>query len=292
MKVLIIGLDGLEYTLVKNLRLENLKQKEYGKTPHRDLFPICATPIIWASFITGENPARNGVTTTYRLENDSMEQIKNFFVMRGIHRIEPIYLFLMRLIKNLGLRTRPYTKEDLERSNVDTIFNYAKRSFIVNVPCYNIEAVDFELQRLLGRCFIEGSSAEDEERFERAVWRVFWERKKKCMQVLSERKDEYDLFMFYWHTPDLIGHLWGGNFIKMWRTYVRMDDLVRDLKRFVDDKTLCLVISDHGIKKVGHYGDHTNYGFYSCNFRLALKNPSIMDFKNIIQRALNEDFSF
>ena len=55
MKTLIIGIDALEYDLVKKYNLKNLLQKEYGKT----IVPLGKsgypqTVQVWASFLTGK----------------------------------------------------------------------------------------------------------------------------------------------------------------------------------------------------------------------------------------------
>ena len=65
-KVLILGIDAIEYDLVEEWDLKNLKQKEYGKT----ILPLApgqepATVIIWPCFITGKEPAEMGYTTVY-----------------------------------------------------------------------------------------------------------------------------------------------------------------------------------------------------------------------------------
>jgi len=68
-KVLILGLDALEYDLVEKWNLKNLKQEEYGKTelPIKKedgyLYPEPATVIIWPCFITGMPPKKMGIQT-------------------------------------------------------------------------------------------------------------------------------------------------------------------------------------------------------------------------------------
>ncbi len=47
-----------------------------------------------------------------------------------------------------------------------------------------------------------------------------------------------------------------------------------------------LIISDHGMKAVGRFGDHTRNGFYSSNKRLNLKEPKIMDFYRTIKKSV------
>lgn len=293
MKILIIGLDGLEFTLVEKFDLENLKQTEYGKTNLGGMFPLLSTPVIWASFITGMSPKKSGVTTYKRLESNFLEKLKNIGGKMGLLKTRTCtlspYFFLFKILGYFGLKTRFYNRRDY---NVPVIFDYACDPVVLNVPSYNIEPVDSKLQRLLGACFEEGNRWKERVHFKDAVWRVFEERRKKAIQMIREKGSECDLFMFYWHTADLIGHLKRGDLMEMLYTYARLDRLVRDLKNAAGEETFCLVVSDHGMKSVGRYGDHTNYGFYSCNFELELGNPLITDFMGIIRQKLHEDDKF
>ena len=58
MKVLILGIDALEYSLVEEWDLKHLKQREYGKI----IVPIYGgggepvTLVVWPCFITGKEP--------------------------------------------------------------------------------------------------------------------------------------------------------------------------------------------------------------------------------------------
>lgn len=65
MKVLILGIDALEYTLIKQWNLKNIMQEEYGKTRlplYHDEEPN--TRIIWPCFITGKMPHKMGYSTS------------------------------------------------------------------------------------------------------------------------------------------------------------------------------------------------------------------------------------
>ena len=53
MKIIILGVDGLEYEHVVKYKLSNIMQKQYGKTD-LSVFDVVVTPLIWASFLTGK----------------------------------------------------------------------------------------------------------------------------------------------------------------------------------------------------------------------------------------------
>ena len=44
-----------------------------------------------------------------------------------------------------------------------------------------------------------------------------------------------------------------------------------------------LIISDHGMKAIGRFGDHSEYGFWSTNFEVNLDKPKITEFRKLIE---------
>lgn len=52
-RIIILGIDGLEYNLVKEWRLKNIMQKTYCKLDLSD-YNVVVTPPIWGSMITGK----------------------------------------------------------------------------------------------------------------------------------------------------------------------------------------------------------------------------------------------
>ena len=43
-----------------------------------------------------------------------------------------------------------------------------------------------------------------------------------------------------------------------------------------------IVLSDHGMEAIGNFGDHSNYGFWSTNFK-DLGTPKITEFFKLIK---------
>ena len=66
-KILIIALDGLEYTYIDQGNYPHIKQQEYGtvKVPVTEI-DEASTPIIWSSFVTGEQPEIHGINRSLR----------------------------------------------------------------------------------------------------------------------------------------------------------------------------------------------------------------------------------
>jgi len=80
LKVLILGIDALEYDLVEELNLRSIKQVEYGKVvePYSKLL----TPILWASFITGS--LNHGVNSFTVRRNPIIRIGGSFFEKMGL----------------------------------------------------------------------------------------------------------------------------------------------------------------------------------------------------------------
>ena len=62
--------------------------------------------------------------------------------------------------------------------------------------------------------------------------------------------------------------------------YKELEDITTRTKKKAEK---ILVISDHGMKAVGRFGDHSNYGFWSLNFKIDLKTPKITEMRNLIE---------
>lgn len=48
-----------------------------------------------------------------------------------------------------------------------------------------------------------------------------------------------------------------------------------------------MIVSDHGMKPVGRFGDHTSYGFWSFNKDMKLGKSRITDFFEIMTKMKN-----
>jgi len=90
--------------------------------------------------------------------------------------------------------------------------------------------------------------------------------------------------MAHLYITDILGHLyWGTERLAV--LYEEMDLLTRRVKERLKPRDVVLIISDHGMGRLGH----TKYGFYSLNIRLGLREPSITDFFNIIKSLVKLD---
>ncbi len=84
--------------------------------------------------------------------------------------------------------------------------------------------------------------------------------------------------MGYFSLADVIGHLNFGNRSLMKMIYRDLDEIASKIK------TPYLVLSDHGMKALGFFGDHSNYGYWSTSTR-ELGTPRITDFAKLILKG-------
>ncbi|MEF8849112.1 MAG: hypothetical protein V5A68_08295, partial [Candidatus Thermoplasmatota archaeon] len=79
-KVVILGIDAVEYYLVEKWNLENLKQEEYGKT----ILPLLpgqepVTVVIWPCFITGKKPKEMGYSMVRVFPQPFQKMFENIY---------------------------------------------------------------------------------------------------------------------------------------------------------------------------------------------------------------------
>jgi len=274
-RVLIIGLDGLEHSLVEDYDLKNLKQIEHGKVDlllKKDEEPL--TPTIWCNFITGETPDVHGVIAIQKWKYPLLEKIhaslRSFDIKhRGYWRgvlfniFDKMSLFEMRGMRNF------FTRKDI---NCDTIFDDIDSTIAISIPSFNEDEINKELRRLV----VEGRKFELKKRAHEA----FAGRRKRFLDALNQKPS---LLMVHFFLLDLIQHMFPYDNEYIRKTYERIDSFVGKVKeKLVNNEVFLLIVSDHGLLN----GYHTPYGFYSCNEKLNLKNPKITDFTDIIRKRL------
>ena len=286
-KVIILGIDAIEYDLIEKWDLKNLKQKEYGKT----ILPLLpgqepATEIIWPCFITGKEPEKMGYSSL---------NIYSKFLKRFIPLISPIlnkllinnkrggtqkiqlrgsalYISII-LLKKIGLIHKP-TKEDIK---AETIFDNKKiKSFHLHIPI--LDKDDFPRYRKDIVNII--SEKMNHPIIEMKQKKEFNQRSKEVFNYI--KNDNWQLFMQYFYVLDGVQHIFYRNHKKIAQFYLMFDEFIKKVIEQIDDDTLILIVSDHGVKK----GIHTPYGFYSVNKKLGLKNPKLVDFRDIIEEIL------
>jgi len=287
-KVIILGIDAIEYDLIEKWNLNNLKQKEYGKT----IIPLSAgqepaTEIIWPCFITGKEPEEMGYSSL-NIYSKSLKTImplilpviRKLFIdtkaRNGTQKIQGrsslLYLSII-LLKKVGLIHKP-TKDDIK---VETIFDNKKiKSIHLHIPILDKDAFPEYRKNIIKAI---------SEKLHHPIIEIkqkneFTNRSKEVYDCI--KKNNWQLFMQYFFVLDGVQHIFYRNHKKIAKFYLMFDEFIKKVSEIIDDKTLLLIVSDHGLKK----GIHTPYGFYSVNKKLGLKNPKLIDFRGIIEEIL------
>ena len=298
MRVLILGIDALEHSLVEKWDLKHLKQKEYGKiiVPIYEAGGEPVTLVVWPCFITGKEPEEMGFDSPilYRqplkvfldkiffpvssfIKNDS-DTVKDESINFKTSRKQKIISRFNFLSMKAGFGRYP-TEKDIK---APTFFdNENIKTVRFHIPVYD------ESHTLEDHCnprnnviaALGDKSLRKE--FDTRLLQEFKDRSKELLDVIN---DDWDLCMQYFYVLDGIQHVFFKNKLKIMSFYMRFNEFVGKVKEIVSDDTMILVISDHGQKN----GLHTKYGFYSCNKKLGLNNPKISDFKDIIEEKIKQ----
>ena len=270
--VFILALDGLEYNVVPKLRLRSLIQEAYGYIAVGG-FQNLLTPIIWTSFVTGREPHEHGVYSWWRVSRYRWLDRLAHWIRYNVPIIRTLSSArLKRLLRILGLRSHPPSREDLK---VLTIFDIIKPSVALFVPGYSEE---YWIRDFYSEAFEKGI-----EEAEKAVWQIHWYRKRRLFEEL-ERNEGWRLFMVWFDLADWIGHLYmGRSKLKIMKAYFELARLANEVKRRLPEDTLFMIVSDHGMEPGGH---HSPRAFYSFNINPGWRPRRITDYFNFIVNML------
>jgi hypothetical protein len=265
-KLLVLGLDAIEYDFVVKWNLTNLLQNQYGKI-RVPLDEKTGTPIsgpVWASFLTGKARADRWFFRNYKTAPTKKQKLKNkvFAILLLLRQYIPLRLKLTRKM-GVGMFYPDYLAERtfLDKTN----------SKAINVPFYNYDYKEFKLMgqalRLLRKNEID---IEEAMRPIEDLWR---ERKIQLVNELEE-VDEYDVVFFFHNCLDQLQHFAYRNLYRIHKMYVDMDSFVGVLKHMLNDWDI-LIVSDHGFDL--QTKTHSLYGFFSSSATLNPKPTHITD---------------
>ena len=274
-KILVLGVDGLEYNLVIRWKLKNLMQETFGSiilsqeyminvspvwSKTREEVPY--TPIVWTSFLTGKKPYEHGITKmqTY---NSVLEWIRKLPVISWIKNKR-------RLFWKLGIKPKVIDKNEYKYS---TIFEECKPSkaiwFITyNEPTWIWEKLEYTAT-YLGKKY-------DVRDLVNIIWEIY---DMRLENLYNEIEHNWKLLGAYFETLDWLGHLfYGKSKLKLHKAYVEFDKMVGKLRNSLDCKIL--IVSDHGMQlsEDGVTGNHSNHNFWSVNFNTHWKPNDITDY--------------
>ncbi len=162
------------------------------------------------------------------------------------------------------------------RVNVkETFFSKFKRYKAIDVPAFTYELNIHQREREMLKKYFEKSI--DVNKYDKVALENHRKIKKQFLESLNEN---YEILMCYFAIADVIGHLSFGLKSKMRLVYKELDEIAK-IAREADKKVL--IISDHGMKPIGRFGDHSNYGFWSLSIKKPLQKPKLTAFRRIIE---------
>ncbi len=275
MRVVIIGLDGLEASLINPERYPNICQAEHGRI-NLDGFNQIQTPQIWTSFITGVMPSEHGIdgfkhqTFLSKIEKKYGEYVKKSLSFFGLKAVNLVTGAKNNLYGHYDIHPyEPYTKEDIK---VRTIFDKVPNSHIISLPVYSEPEVYKDIRRSVSRAVGNKELSHDLSQTSLDLM------KKEVDEFIKYLHNDLDLIMVHLFVADVYGHLYGCDEDKLLELYGLFEEFVGSVK----DDSFTIILSDHGTKG----GFHTPYGFYSLSKPFGLDNPHITEFHDIIMEEV------
>jgi hypothetical protein len=157
-----------------------------------------------------------------------------------------------------------------------TFFSEYKNPAIIDLPGYNYDLRHHEAERTLLRKFFDEKGNPEKEAIRESYNRLVFEHHQKIKKEFSSAlTGPHDLVLGYFSIADMIGHLNFGNTFMMKMIYRDLNEIAGTI-----DQPM-IVLSDHGMKPVGIFGDHSEYGFWSSG-SIDLGLPKITDFPKIV----------
>ncbi|HJH29882.1 MAG TPA: hypothetical protein C5S51_09365 [Methanosarcinaceae archaeon] len=166
-----------------------------------------------------------------------------------------------------------HTKFDIK----NTFFDQFENPKIIDLPGFNYIREQHDKERILLKQFFDAQSEDEKKSIRTEYNNHAFEHHRRIKQEFSDALNEdHDFLLGYFSVADVIGHLNFGNRAMMKMIYKDMDEIAETIKNNH------IVLSDHGMEKIGMFGDHSNYGFWSSSVK-DLGNPKITDFAEIIK---------
>ena len=289
-KVVILGIDALEYNRVEKLNLSYLKQKEYGKTivPITEGWKEPATVIVWPCFITGCEPKKMGYNAPILFKqplqfflDNLVFPLRNFmYKNKYVDNVEQKKMSqdLVNIFKDITKKSKFARHPERKDIKAPTLFDNSFKSAHCYIPVYDISMDTLARWDI----FDVMNDPKKKNEFAFKYRKEIQDKKEELFQLLET---DYKLIMMYWYCLDGIQHALFKDKITIDEFYIRFNSLVKEVQDRLSKDDLLLIVSDHGQEN----GIHTPYGFYSCNKELGLYKPHICDFKKIIEERLEND---
>jgi len=269
-KIIVLGIDGLEYNLVEEWRLKNIMQKTYCKLDLSDYKVIVTTPI-WGSMLTGkidEEIMRIWVKRSEIMGGEKTVKQK-WWAKFGLFLPPSVNLWLWVNVFEKFIGGDPFGRTAnyiLEKKEL-TIFQFFKNSWTNGIPSYGKNTSTTIKRDLMKQAILKEKTP-----YRNHVIQNYKDDKAQLFSVLE--KPEIDFVFWYTSLLDDLGHIDMGRPVAlMMKHYLDINEVVGRVKETRPD-SIIYVISDHGMKpSKGILGTHSNHAFFSSNSGETIEKP-------------------
>jgi len=283
-RIIVLGIDGLDYNLVKKWRLKNLMQKSYCKMDLSD-YRVKVTPPIWGSMLTGKIDEEImdvwvRAAQFVDLKSDVEQKWWAKMVTEMLPYIPAIIKnkIIFRLLENMGENPFEVTSNYIKEKKLTNIFQFFNNPWTNGIPSYG--RLDNTPKR---RKFFERATSGEKTPLKEYELKHYKKDKSELFSAL--KKDHYDLI--FWYTPfiDSLGHMYIGKPLSLMNYYFEINSMVGEVIKN-HNNSLIYVVSDHGMEKVERgWGMHSDYAFFSSNTGETITKPT--QFFNLILKHSN-----
>ena len=164
----------------------------------------------------------------------------------------------------------------------ETFFSKFENPKVIDLPGFSYDRAQHDRERaMLKEFFEEAKSREEKDKIRKEYNQLAFKHHKKIKgEFFNSLRGGHDFVLGYFSLADVIGHLNFGNNTLMRIIYDELDEITRKIKEIRKDHLL--ILSDHGMKAVGMFGDHNDYGFWSFDEECDLDRPKITDFAGFL----------
>jgi hypothetical protein len=271
-KIIILGIDALEYDLVKEWRLKNIMQKSYCKMDLSD-YSVIITPVIWGSMLTGkidEEILKIWEKTAEIVGFPSIKQKwwKKIGTKILPHKIKK-WIWNNYYEKQLGGNPFDTSANYINDKKERNIFQFFEKTWTNGIPGFG-KNVSSKIKKKYMRKAIQGEKTP----FIDLVLKNYREDKNKLLSAINNK--EFDFIFWYTNLLDSLGHLEISKPIAMMKYYFEINELVGRVKESCP-KSKIYVISDHGMERMKQqktrWGMHSKHAFFSSNTGEKIEKP-------------------
>lgn len=278
-RVIVLGIDGLEYSLVEKWQLKNLMQEAYCKMDLSD-YRVKVTPPIWGSILTGKIDEE---VMDVWVRAAQFVNLKSDVEQKGWAKTVTILLpyippliknkIIYRILEKMGENPFEVTCNYVKEKRIPNIFQFFKKPWHNGIPSYG-RLVNVPERRKLFEKAVGGDKKQ------LIDYEIKNYNKDKLQLFSALENNEYDLI--FWYTPfiDSLGHIYIGKPLKLMKYYLEINNVVGKVKAR-DNNSNIYVVSDHGMEEVERgWGMHNDYAFFSSNTEEKINKPT--QFFNLI----------